>query len=258
MKENKQINKPLTYNSLISSQHTKNKMSTFTTTTLISAVDEQRFWQENSAWPVVHYAMPMLLYFALRTARVRYAALWALLLMYFFETLEAIGAVFADFGLAESHANSLIGDPLIGALGIVTFLLLDTAFGWADYDKPPVVPRLAIFLQFSTTAISTVTANLFVTGDRLAIRTGLLIFLFVLLTTLSAFYGSFCVYYRSVESLLRVGTFMILATAQVAVALPLLADGTASVFWRVLAVGLVVLYFAGVAALARVARRSIQ
>lgn len=84
------------------------------------------FWRDNSVYPFVHAVLPAALYFATRKA------LLSLLLMYVWETVEALSAlVVSQTVFGEGAADSLIGDPLVGALGIGALALLDVAYGWA-------------------------------------------------------------------------------------------------------------------------------
>jgi len=100
------------------------------------------FWRENSVYPFVHSVVPAALYFATRRVAL------ALLLMYVWETVEATLALVASRATFGEHAaDSLIGDPLVGALGIGALALLDAAYGWAAAvcDATPLATRLLAF-----------------------------------------------------------------------------------------------------------------
>lgn len=84
------------------------------------------FWRENSVYPFVHSVVPAALYVATRRVAL------SLLLMYVWETVEATLALVASRAMFGEHAaDSLIGDPLVGALGIGALALLDAAYDWA-------------------------------------------------------------------------------------------------------------------------------
>jgi len=84
------------------------------------------FWREDSVYPFVHAVIPAALYFATRNATL------SLLLMYVWETLElTLALLVSSSTFGESAADALIGDPLVGALGIGALALADVAFGWA-------------------------------------------------------------------------------------------------------------------------------
>jgi len=85
--------------------------------------DKLRFLHERSAWPFVHAVLPLALYATLRNAVL------ALLLIYVWETLETLLSLFLR-SFTENKTDSLLGDPLVGALAIATLYTLDSAFGW--------------------------------------------------------------------------------------------------------------------------------
>lgn len=109
------------------------------------------FWREDSVYPFVHATLPAALYFATRHA------LLALLLMYVWESVEAALALYVSgdtFG--ESVADSLIGDPLVGALGIGALALLDAACGWSALvvDATTLGARLLVFVYVAAPALA--------------------------------------------------------------------------------------------------------
>ena len=110
-----------------------------------------RFWLETTAWSLAHYLVYAALYWASRNL------LLSLLLMYVWESIELAiyllaGNRYAVFvGTAgtterESVADSLIGDPLIGGLGIATFALADAFVAPLPVCCAHTWQRAAVFL----------------------------------------------------------------------------------------------------------------
>jgi hypothetical protein len=69
------------------------------------------FYKENKIWPFVHSVMPLALFFTSRNIVL------SLLLIYVFETMEKTVSFFTPY-FKENAADSLIGDPVNGALAI--------------------------------------------------------------------------------------------------------------------------------------------
>lgn len=109
------------------------------------------FWRDNSVYPFVHAVLPAALYFATRNA------LLSLLLMYVWETIEAtLALAISRQTFGESAADSLIGDPLVGTLGIGALALLDAAYGWVDVVKraAPLWLRLLAFAYVASVSLA--------------------------------------------------------------------------------------------------------
>lgn len=98
------------------------------------------FVHERTAWPFVHAVLPLALYAVSRNLAL------SLLLIYVWESLEAIGSLFTRT-LTESKPNALISDPLVGALAIFALYVLDCAFGWGESfcESVPLGLRLGAF-----------------------------------------------------------------------------------------------------------------
>jgi hypothetical protein len=89
---------------------------------------------ENRYWAVSHSSFPFLVYLYLLDWK------WVLLLMYLFETLEAAISVIGGggplSGQAESLGDSLIGDIVMGSMGIIVGVLSTKVLKWR-YAKIP-------------------------------------------------------------------------------------------------------------------------
>lgn len=83
------------------------------------------FWKERDPWPYAHAIVPLTLYAMSRQY------LFSLLLIYVWESVEALIGLLAPY-YDENKYNSLISDPIVGALAITTLFLLDCATGWGD------------------------------------------------------------------------------------------------------------------------------
>jgi hypothetical protein len=99
------------------------------------------FWKERDPWPYAHAIVPLTLYAMSREY------LFSLLLIYVWESAEALIGLFAPY-YDENKYNSLISDPLVGALAITTLFLLDCATGWGDAfcETTSVVSRVIVFV----------------------------------------------------------------------------------------------------------------
>lgn len=102
------------------------------------------FLRERTAWPFVHAVVPLALYAVSRNLAL------SLLLIYVWESFEALGLFFSDI-FSESKTNSLIGDPLVGALAIFSLYAMDCAFGWSEpfCATVPLGLRLGAFAVLS-------------------------------------------------------------------------------------------------------------
>jgi len=99
------------------------------------------FVRERTAWPFVHAVMPLALYAVSRNLTL------SLLLIYVWESFEALGSLFSGI-FTENKTNSLLGDPLVGALAIFTLYAFDCAFGWSEpfCTTVPLGLRLGAFV----------------------------------------------------------------------------------------------------------------
>jgi hypothetical protein len=89
------------------------------------------FYLEQSSWPFVHAVVPLALYFATRDIVL------TLLLIYVWESLEFLLSRVVVW-LRESIWDKVIGDPMIGALSVLVFWILDEATGWDDVFRSQV------------------------------------------------------------------------------------------------------------------------
>ena len=81
------------------------------------------FYEERALWSFAHATCALALYIASRNIVL------SLLLMFVWESYEAIASRYVVFFL-EDIGDSLIGDPLVGALAIFTAWLIGQATGW--------------------------------------------------------------------------------------------------------------------------------
>jgi hypothetical protein len=204
------------------------------------------FWHENTGYPALHYSISALFYFMLASLRLprpvqRYSSVFALLVaiigFYFWETLElALGMIFGV--LKENKTDSLIGDPLIDALGVFAFFFLDVAMQW---NLPPSVPTGFLLLQFVLVgAFSFIANDFYVAGG--ALRLGLLILWFVYVTSLVAAYWPFV----DRRGRARVAVLVGVVTIQAFVGSIVALDEFASAYIRALSIGVLVAYLAAV------------
>lgn len=148
----------------------------------ISTMDESCFYEERAPWPFVHATVPLLLYFVTRNATL------SLLLLFFWETLETVLSFASDF-FVEEKPNSLIGDPLVGALTIMGFFFLDIAFRWREPFTMSVSPWLR-FATFATVGLASAIVIIDGDGDSGSwLSVGLLIFGLVYLGLVLAFFN---------------------------------------------------------------------
>lgn len=109
------------------------------------------FTSEEKIWPYVHTLVPAALYIATRRP------ILSLLIMYVSESLEAIFRnVYHVFW--EDVNDALISDPLIGALAILLFWLLDQTTG-ADIAFRRLVSPWLRFFAFVLVVVATPVAN---------------------------------------------------------------------------------------------------
>lgn len=86
---------------------------------------ETPFWKEQTRWPLVHATFSLAIYFLTRDIVL------ALLLVYVWESIEyVLSRIFPYF--KESRGDSVFGDPLVDALSIFAFWILDQATEWDD------------------------------------------------------------------------------------------------------------------------------
>jgi hypothetical protein len=204
-------------------------------------VDDADFWHENTGYPALHYSISASFYFTLASlpwrTRPRLALLLAFLLaiigFYFWETAEvALGFIFGV--LQENKTDSLIGDPLIDFLGVLTLFLLDLAFLW---QFPVTVPAGLVVLQFVLVGALSFVANDFV---FVGVRFGLLIVWFVLVTSVVAVYLPF----SSRRGQARALTLIIIVTAQALSGAFVALDAFFSTYLRALFIALFFAYLA--------------
>ena len=88
-------------------------------------IEAAPFWREPATFPFAHAVVPLALYFTTRNI------LLSLLLIYVWETIETLISLLWPY-FREKRLDSLLGDPLVGSLGIFAFAFLDEAFGWRD------------------------------------------------------------------------------------------------------------------------------
>lgn len=83
------------------------------------------FYLEHSPWPAVHFLTASSLYLLLRRP------LLCVLFLFLYEVIETgafiVFSVDSDTGLTEQLADSIIGDPTMGALGIGVLWALDVS-----------------------------------------------------------------------------------------------------------------------------------
>lgn len=88
-------------------------------------MSEKAFYKEQTRWPFVHAVVALALYFALRNLVLTF------LLLYVWESFEVLIAAAYNY-FSEGKTDSLLGDPLIGALSAFAFWILDQTTGWDD------------------------------------------------------------------------------------------------------------------------------
>lgn len=137
------------------------------------------FWMEQRVWPLMHFLTPAALYWATRNAVV------SILLIYVWESIEAAVYVLAGWRYVtvtkagqperELALDSLIGDPIMGALGIAVLAFADFTFHWPGLDDTsntwPWWLRIAAFL---TQSLPTLYFNLRHSNDPATLRVGAL------------------------------------------------------------------------------------
>lgn len=192
------------------------------------------FYEERAPWPFVHATAPLLLYFVTRNLTL------SLLLIFLWETLETLLSLMFNF-FSEQKPNSLIGDPLVGALTILGFFFLDVAFGWRRPFTMSVSPWLR-FAAFLTIGVAS--SIVIVDGDGDAgswLSVGLLIFGIVYIGLVLAFFNRIIFRYRTADER-RAGHSALMLIAVVALLLVAAAprfsptSPLSSVFLRVVVV----------------------
>ena len=145
------------------------------------------FYAEQAPWPYVHAVVPIALYIAIRYNPRRVPAylslLVTILLVFVWEFFERIASYLVPV-LQEPIDDSLIGDPLIGASGVLAFWLTDQ-YSEADSAFAETVQWYWRALVFVLAGALTVIAGLFI-GPR--IYGGLVIYAFIYFF-LGALYG---------------------------------------------------------------------
>lgn len=113
---------------------------------------------ENRLWPVVHTIFPFILYLYIRDFK------FSLLLVYLFETLEALFEVFGSGDIIdvgkETTGDHLIGDPGMGFLGILIGMVWVRIFDYKYHNMTPFYKGSELawfyyFIQFITLALPT-------------------------------------------------------------------------------------------------------
>jgi hypothetical protein len=119
---------------------------------------EPPFWAERAGWPFMHYAISM----ALQAARLLPLE-YSFLIIYVHESIECAFSLRWPTHFRESRQDSVLGDILVGSLGITTMFVIDASLD-SQESAQMVLP---LWVRLATLAALYPTSFFFIRFNKL-------------------------------------------------------------------------------------------